>query len=168
MKLFISFLSASLLFISCESNKDNIANQKFQKNAKTVLALIESDQNNKTDYSSFSKDFKSINTSFGDTLEFLNLKEYIENSKKMHEILEIKLVETPVLLPGVDAKTGVADGSVRFYGIWEFKLKKTATYESKTARLKGYESYDFDNEGKIIIQQAYGDLSGLANFLFKK
>jgi hypothetical protein len=168
MKLSIPFIMAFLLLISCGTDKNNIADQKFQNNSKTILASLERFQNQKADYSSFSKDFKSLSTNFSDTTESINLDEYIENNKKMLEILQFKLVETPVFLRGVDSETGMVDGSVRYYGVWEITLKKTPTTEAKTARLKVYESFDFDEDGKILIQQAYGDFSALTSFIFSE
>jgi hypothetical protein len=168
MKLAITLLFALLLFISCGVKKDIVANQKFDKNSKTVLNYIEGFQNQNVDYTSYSKVFKSLNTSFGETTETITLDEFKESNKKMFEVLQFKLIETPVFLRGVDAKTGVIDGSVRFYGTWEITLKKTATTESKTARLKVYESLDFDTDGKIVFQQGYGDFTGLIMFLTNK
>lgn len=168
MKLSITFLLASFLFISCGSNNDSAAKETFQKNSKTVLAYLEGFQNENTDYSIFSKEFKSLNTNFGATTEMATLEEFKEYDKNMSKIFDFKLVEKPVFLPGVDPKTGELDGSVRFYNTWEITMTKTDSTEAKTARLKFYESYDFDKEGKILFQQGYGDSAGLVAFFFKK
>lgn len=132
------------------------------------MAYLEGFQNENTDYSIFAKEFKSLNTNFGATTEMATLEEFKENDIKMSKNFDFKLVEKPVFLPGVDPKTGILDGSVRFYNTWEITMQKTDSTEAKTARLKVYESYDFDKEGKILFQQGYGDASGLINFFFKK
>ena len=164
MKSSIPFLVVFLLLISCGSNKEIMAYQKFEKNAKTVMDYLEGFQNQKIDYSSYSKDFTSLTTTFGDSKATITLDELKETNNMMFEVLQFKLLEKPVFFTGVDPKTGVIDGSIKFYGNWEITLKKTNTTNGKTARLKVYESIDFDRDGKILFEQGYGDFSGLSRF----
>jgi len=76
MKLIYSVLFVSLLFASCKPKSESAANEAFEKNSKTVLTYLQDVQNEKIDYSSFSKDFKSLNTWFGakDTLSLDQFK----------------------------------------------------------------------------------------------
>ena len=71
------------------------------------------------------------------------------------------LTNPPVLLPGVNADTKEVDGSVRHYSEWEVTLPATDSTEAKSGTIKLYESFDFNEEGKIIYQQVYGDFTGL-------
>ncbi|MBG7631351.1 MAG: hypothetical protein IZT56_13100, partial [Bacteroidetes bacterium] len=73
-----------------------------------------------------------------------------------------------VLLPGVDADTKLADGSVRYYSNWEITKTATDSTEAKSGILKMYESFDFDKDGKIIYQQTFGDFTGLMMHLQNK
>ena len=62
MKFIYSVLFVTLLFVACKPKTDSAVNDAFEKNSKTVLAYIQGVQNEKIDYTSFSKDFKSLNT----------------------------------------------------------------------------------------------------------
>ena len=93
----------------------------------------------------------------------------IANDKQMWATFDFKLLTSPpVLLPGVNAQTKLADGSVRHYCSWEVTLPATDSTAAKSGVIKLYESYDFDAEGKIRYQQVYGDFGGLMNYLFSK
>ena len=57
---------------------------------------------------------------------------------------------------------------MRYYSTWEISTEKTDSTEAKTGRLKMYDSYNFNADGKIIYQEGYGDYSGLINYLNSK
>ena len=168
MKLIYSVLFVTLLLASCKPKSDSAANEAFEKNSKTVLTYFEGVQTEKVDYSSFSKDFKSLNTWFGakDTISFDEFK--IGDSKALKNFNFKLLDSVPVFLPGVNSLTKEVDGSVRIYSTWEISTEKTDSTEAKSGRLKMYESYDFDADGKILYQQGYGDFTGLMNYLTSK
>ncbi|MSP84378.1 MAG: hypothetical protein EXR18_00915 [Flavobacteriaceae bacterium] len=168
MKLIYSALFVTLLFASCKSKSDSAANEAFEKNSKTVLAYLEGVQKEKIDYSSFSKDFKSLNTWYG-AKDTISLEEFKIGDSKALKNFNFKLLDSvPVFLPGVNSLTKIVDGSVRIYSTWEISTEKTDSTEAKSGRLKMYESYDFDADGKILYQQGYGDFSGLMNYLTSK
>jgi hypothetical protein len=168
MKLIYSALFMTLLFASCKSKSDSAANEAFEKNSKTVLTYFEGVQAEKVDYSSFSKDFKSLNTWFG-AKDTLSLDQFKIGDSKALKNFNFKLLDSvPVFLPGVNSLTKEVDGSVRIYSTWEISTEKTDSTEAKSGRLKMYESYDFDADGKILYQQGYGDFSGLMNYLTSK
>ena len=54
---------------------------------------------------------------------------------------------------------------MRYYGAWEVTLPATDSTEAKSGIIKLYNSFDFDENGKIIYQQGYGDYSGLMMYL---
>ena len=164
---FILFLS--MLFIACQPKTDNMANEAFEKNSKTVLTNLEGWQNENLDYSMYAKDFAMLETGFGAPKDSLNLDEMMASDKQMWATFDFKLLNAPpVLLPGVNPDTKLPDGSVRYYSRWEVTVPATDSTAAKTGVIKLYESYDFDAEGKIRYQQVYGDFGGLMNYLFSK
>jgi hypothetical protein len=167
MRLIYSILCLSLLFIGCKPMEDNSANEAFEANSKTVLTVLEGFQNenlNHQDY--YAIDFVSLDTGFGAEKDSISLDETIANDKQFMAMFDFKLLNDPVvLLPGVNAETKMTDGSVRYYGNWEVTLSATDSTEAKSAVLKMYSSYDFNEEGKIIYEQGYGDFTGIMQYL---
>ena len=98
-----------------------------------------------------------------------NGDEFKIGDSKALKNFNFKLLDSvPVFLPGVNSLTKEVDGSVRIYSTWEISTEKTDSTEAKSGRLKMYESYDFDADGKILYQQGYGDFTGLMNYLTSK
>jgi len=169
MKSIYAILFLSVLFVGCQPKPDNSANEAFEKNSKTVLANLEGWQNENIDYSAYSKDFVLLDTGFGAANDSITLDEMMENDKKMWATYDFKLLTSPpVLLPGVNSETKLADGSVRHYSSWEVTLPATDSTAAKSGVIKLYESFDFDADGKILYQQAYGDFTGLMMYLHSK
>ncbi|MGZ0014926.1 hypothetical protein [Yeosuana sp. AK3] len=161
MKKIISTLFFAILLIGCQEKVDNSAQEAFEKNSKTVLLNLESWQNESVDYSMYSKDFIMLETGVGTEKDSLTLDDVMANDKKMWEYYDFKILNTPVLLPGVNPDTKMPDGSVRHYSTWQVTLSATDSTESKSGNIKLYESFDFDADGKILYQQVYGDFTGL-------
>lgn len=169
MKSIYAILFLSLLFIACEPKTDNSAKEAFEKNSKTVLANLDGWQSENLDYSMYSKDFTMLETGFGADKDSLTLDEMMAYDKQTWATFNFKLLSSPpVLLPGVNPDTKLADGSVRLYSTWEVMVPATDSTAAKSGVLKLYESYDFDAEGKIRYQQVYGDFGGLMGYLFSK
>ena len=161
MKQLIFYLSTIIFFISCTAPVDNSANLAFEKNAETVLANLEGWQNENTDYSAYADDFVMLETGVGAEKDTITLSEMKETDKKMWEVYDFKMLNEPVLLPGVNADTKEPDGSVRHYSMWKVTRSATDSTEAKSGVIKMYESFDFNAEGKIMYQQVYGDFTGL-------
>jgi len=82
---------------------------------------------------------------------------------------DFKILTDPiVLLPGVNSETKMTDGSVRHYSNWEVTLSATDSTEAKSGMIQLYESFDFNEEGKISSQVVYGDFTGLMMHLHSK
>jgi hypothetical protein len=161
MKTFYSLICLSLLFFACQPKTDNAANDTFEKNSKTVLANIEGFANENLDYSMYADNFVLLETNFGSN-DSLNLDDLKSRDAELWEIYDFEMVTDPaVLLPGVNAETKKTDGSVRYYGNWKMTLPATDSTEAKSGVLRMYESFDFDEEGKIVYQQAYADFTGI-------
>lgn len=166
MKLIYSILCMSILLVGCQPQVDNSANEAFEKNSQIILADIEGFQNENQDYSHYAKDFVMGDTGFGANEDSLSLEDVMKNNKEMWQMYDFKILADPiVLLPGVNAETKLADGSVRLYAAWEVTLSATDSTEAKSGVIQLYETYDFDAEGKIIYQQVYGDFGGLFGYL---
>jgi hypothetical protein len=170
MKIIYSIICLSILFIGCKSETEtapdaeaeiNVA-EVFAKNSQTVLENLKGWQNENVDYSMYADDFVMAETGFGAKKDSLSLDDLKAGDKRSWEAFDFKmLTDPPVLLPGVNAETKEVDGSVRHYSEWEVTLPATDSTEAKSGKIKLYESFDFNEEGKIIYQQIYGDFTGL-------
>lgn len=165
MKRAILLLIFAITFVSCKEKTDTSAQEAFVKNSETVLANLEGWQNEDLDYSMYSKDFIMLETGFGTEKDSLTLDEMKANDKELWEAYDFKMLSTPELLPGVNSDTKMLDGSVRHYSTWEVTLPATDSTEAKSGKIKLYESFDFDKDGKIVYQQVYGDFTGLMMYL---
>ena len=167
MRTIIAFLLGTVM-IGCQApdqSMDNSAQKIFEKNSATVSAYLEDWQNEKTDYSIFADDFIQARTSYGAS-DSLTLEQKKEQDAKSWEIYDYNIVNDPIiLLPGVNADTKQMDGSVRYYVQWELIKSATDSTEAKSGTIKSYTSFDFDEEGKILFVQFYGDIGGLMTHL---
>lgn len=170
MKLIYSILFLSILFIGCQPAVDNSANEAFEKNSATVMSLLEGFQSENIDYDAIYSDSLVVQaTGVGETKESYSLDEMKENNKGTWAFLDFKLLTDPVsLLPGVNADTKMADGSVRYYGDWQVTRTATDSTEAKSGVIRIYASYDFNADGKITNQQTYGDFTGIRNHVNSK
>ena len=161
---------ALLLIVGCKEapKEDNSADELFKKNAQTVLKSISDWENEKPDYSIFAENAVGLNTFFGAEVDSIMIQSEAAKAQDKYflERYDFKfLANPPQLLPGVNPDTKKPDGSVRYYGAWEVTLPATDSTEAKSGVIKVYNSLDFDENGKIIYSQGYGDYSGLMNYL---
>jgi len=168
MKIMYSMLCLALLIVGCKAEPDNSANELFAKNSETALKSIVDWENETPDYSIYADDAVAYSTYFGAENDSIMMQS--EESKARDKSFLVKydfklLTNPPVFLPGVNADTKLPDGSVRYYGAWEVTLPATDSTEAKSGIIKIYESFDFDANGKIAVQQGYGDYSGLMTYL---
>jgi len=169
MKKLFMITAVLLAFAACQPPADNSANEMFKKNSATVMAYLKAFQAENIDYTIFSDDFVSVGTSFGSQKD-QSLQEMIDLDKRMMAAYDFKLLgmDSLILLPGVDQKNLTMNGSVRYYGLWEVTKPATDSTAAKTGRLAGYESFDFNEDGKIRLQQIYGDAGSLFQYLNSK
>ena len=168
MKTILSFLCFCILIAGCQSasNTDYSADKTFEKNAAVVLSYLQDFQNENLDYDAmYSKDFIMGITQFGPK-DTATLDELKEMNNAIWAMYDFEFMTDPInLLPGVNADTKKADGSVRYYGKWKITLAATDSTAAKSAELKLYESFDFDEDGKIVYQQYYGDGGAIMSYL---
>ncbi|CAI8282977.1 MAG: Uncharacterised protein [Owenweeksia sp. TMED14] len=168
-KIILGLSIVGLASVACNQNASSdheghalmIQGEKFNKNCETVRAHIDEFQAENVDYSNYADDFYMISTAFDARKDTISLDELMDSDQNFWRTYDAELVTELVLLPGVLAETGEPNGSVRYYGQWRITKAATDTSEAKEALLKLYESFDFDEEGKISVQMHYGDM-GLA------
>ncbi|MEP2023858.1 MAG: hypothetical protein ABJH98_13550 [Reichenbachiella sp.] len=165
MNLFNSMICILLVLSACQPPQDNAANEAFDTNSKVVMAYIEGYKSENLDYDAWYADDVIIRgTSFGDK-DSLSLDDIKAMDKMFLGAFDLQLLTDPVLLPGVSVDTKKVDGSVRYYGDWKMIKSATDSTEEKSVIVKVYESFDFNNEGKIIFQQSYGDMTAAFDYL---
>jgi hypothetical protein len=172
MKHLFGLSLLSLFFVACQPpaenapEVDNSGQEAFERNSKTVMAFLEGYQNENLDYNSiYSENVILRLTHFG-SKDSLDLEGMMKNDAQGWANHDFELLADPVvLLPGVNTETKMVDGSVRYYGDWMVTRSATDSTEAKSGIVRLYESFDFDEEGKIIYQQYYGDLTGLNMYL---
>ena len=149
----IIFTSACSSDVSVEVTNDNIS-KIFKKNCETVLAYETAFCKENIDYEKFYSDKAIIKgTILGD-----NDSMYVADRKVAHQELWKKYDFSMSLLdplPGVNTETKKMDGSVRNY----FDITITLTENGNSVTIPMYNSFDFDDEGKILFLQYYGDFT---------
>jgi hypothetical protein len=174
IKFNVLIVCIALIAMGCQpasdtTEKSNPGQEAFQKNAETVLAYLDAWQNEDVDYDKFyATDYEAWGTGFGD-LDTMNLEMVKEWDQRMFATFDFKLINGPVnLLPGVDVQTKQMDGSVRHYSEWEITRVATDSSDARTGKLRMYQAFVFNEEGKIQLDLTYGDFGGLMQYLFKE
>ena len=169
MKTTSCVLGIALLLAACQQPSKSASNEAFEKNSATLAAYLKSFQDKKPDYSGFADNYWALNTLFGVKSDTVTLEQMKESDRKFLEMFDLKLAgDSIVFLPGVSSSTKMPDGSVRYYASWRVTRHATDSTKEKSAVLKLYESYDFDDNGKIAFSQIYGDFSAAMNYLTSK
>jgi hypothetical protein len=173
-KIFITLSALALFTVSCNNDGSGhdgqvhaamILEEKFNENCETVRSYIEGLQSENVDYSLFADDFYRINTAFRAKQDTVTLTEFIDSRVNFAAAYDVELIIEPVLLPGVLAETGEPNGSVRYYSQWRLTTEASDEKPSKEAVIKLYESFDFNEEGKISINMVYGDFTAMFQYL---
>ena len=159
MKKTIYFLSIILFVASCSSDvsiveKDENIYKIFKENCETVIAYETAFCEESIDYEFFYSENAIIKgTMLGDKDSM-----YVADRMIAHQELWQKydFSMSPLNpLPGVNHETKKMDGSVRMY----FDITITLTENGNSVTMPMYNSFDFDDEGKIIYLQYYGDFT---------
>ena len=159
MKKTIYFLFAIFFFAACNFKDPSIAESEnifkiYEKNCETVLAYENAFCQENIDYEKFYSEKAIIKgTMLGDKDSM-----FVADRKIAHQELWKKydFSMSPLdPLPGVNPETKKMDGSVRMY----FDITITLTENGNSVTMPMYNSFDFDNEGKILYLQYYGDFT---------
>tara|TARA_B100001287_G_scaffold229813_1_gene200229 strand:- start:2976 stop:3542 length:567 start_codon:yes stop_codon:yes gene_type:complete len=164
-KIFFTLLLGGLA-ISC-SNKSATSNENATENAETATDNTDLKARYEANAASFQKlcdawgnqdvetslalmadDFTEKGTGMGEPDR--TKEEWKANMEMMMGVMKPTLKQA-MFLPGVDTTTLAMDGSVRYYGIWNFAAGE------KNQDLKVYGSADFNDEGLITTLTHYAD-----------
>jgi len=167
MKLQYALIFMFGLLCSCQTEVEvTIGNDTFEKNSATVMAYLTGYQKESLDYDAlFSEDAIMLNTRIGAVKDSISITEIKLMDKEGWDLYDFEILGEIYLLPGVNTETKKADGSVRYYGTWRTTKAATDSTEVIITDVRLYESFDFDEAGKILYQQFYGDLTASSNIL---
>jgi len=154
------------LFFSCQNNeKVNTNNENlsqiFKKNCQTVQSYLDDFVNESIDYKKYYNDTCEIRGTYFNSTGSMSVQDRITIHKQMWSKYDFKISDSIEYLPGVNAKTKQIDGSVRFYFDWT----TTNTENNKSITIPLYMSFDFDDEGKFVYLQFFGDISSAISSL---
>lgn len=166
MKNLLYLLAFSFLVLACQPEaKENPAKAIFEKNSQTVAAYLDAFCNKDLDHGAFfAEDYWSMPTYYGNT-DTLFFEDMVSGDQEMFAIFDFEIVDELNLLPGVNAETKEMDGSVRHYNRMKLIIPATDSTEAIEMVFPFYESYDFNEEGKIAFYQAYGDWGGVDEYI---
>jgi len=159
MKKTIYLLTVLIFTIACntevpvETTNDNIA-KIFARNCEIVKAYETAFCEENIDYEKFYSEKAVIKGTILGDKDSMN----VADRKVAHQELWQKYdfsMSTLDPLPGVNPETKKMDGSVRMY----FDITITLTENGNTVTIPMYNSFDFDDNGKILYLQYYGDFT---------
>ena len=155
-----SYILMLFLFFSCQNNEkanynnENL-NQTFKKNCQTVQSYLNDFVKENIDYKKYYNDTCEIRGTYFNSTGSMSVQDRISTHKQMWSKYDFKISDSIEYLPGVNAKTKQIDGSVRFYFDWT----TTNSENNKSITIPLYMSFDFDDEGRFVYLQFFGDIS---------
>jgi len=160
MKKTIYLLTVILCISACNTEVAvEVTNDKeseiFEKNCETVRSYESAFCQESIDYEKFYSDNAIIKGTTLGAKDSMNVADRKAAHQEMWQKYDFSISQPLNLLPGVNPETKKMDGSVRMY----FNLTITLTENENSITIPMYESYDFDDEGKILFMQYYGDLT---------
>ena len=160
MKKTIYLLTVILCISACNTEVAvEVTNDKeseiFEKNCETVRLYESAFCQESIDYKKFYSDNAIIKGTTLGAKDSMNVADRKAAHQEMWQKYDFSISQPLNLLPGVNPETKKMDGSVRMY----FNLTITLTENENSITIPMYESYDFDDEGKILFMQYYGDLT---------
>ena len=169
MKNIIYYTIISCFLISCSNNSKQVDNTEES----TIVEQAETSSDTKATYDRNLANFKSMmdawnNQDIGAALNLMaddfmetgtgygeqdrNKEEWKAQNEGMMTVMKPTLKQA-IYLPGIDTVSLEMDGSVRYYGTWNFAVGE------KNADLKVYGTADFNEEGLITSLAHYADFS---------
>ena len=167
MKLQYTLIFLFGLLYSCQSKVEaTSSDDAFERNSATVMDYLNGYQKEQLDYDAlYSENAIMLNTRLGAVNDSISIADIKLMDKEGWDMYDYKILGEIYLLPGVNTETKKADGSVRYYGTWRTTKAATDSTEAIQTDVRLYESFDFDEAGKILYQQFYGDLTASSNIL---
>ena len=153
-------LTIFTLLSSCKSDVNvqfeiTDANQKFLDNCETVQSYLDDFVNESIDYKKYFNDTCKIRGTSFNSEGPMTVDDRMSRHEKLFPKYDFAISDSINFLPGVNAETKQLDGSVRFYFNWTIINSEN----SKSVTIPLYMSFDFDENGKFIFQQHFGDIS---------
>ena len=142
-------------------NPQNTTSNIFEINCETVRAYFTDFTSEEVDYNKYYATNAVIKGTLIGSKDSITVDEHKAEHSNLFPKYDFSYKAPLVLLPGVNPETKEMDGSVRFY----FSLNVTLTESQKSVSIPMYESFDFDDNGKFLLQQYYGDITGYINSL---
>ena len=169
MKNIIYYTIFSCILISCNNNSKQVDNLEesatvekaesssntkatYDRNVANFKAMFDawSNQDVEAALNLMADDFMETGTGYGETDR--NKEEWKTQTQGMMTIMKPTLKQA-IYLPGIDTVTMEMDGSVRYYGTWNFAVGE------KNEDVKVYGTADFNDEGLITSLAHYADFS---------
>ena len=150
----ILFVSACNSEVSIEVTNDNIS-KIFEKNCETVRSYEAAFCQENIDYEKFYSDKAIIKGTTLGAKDSMNVADRKAAHQEMWQKYDFSMSQPLNQLPGVNPETKKMDGSVRMY----FDITITLTENGNSITIPMYNSFDFDDEGKILFLQYYGDFT---------
>ena len=153
-------LTIFTLLSSCKSDVNvqfeiTDENQKFLDNCETVQSYLDDFVNESIDYKKYFNDTCKIRGTSFNSEGPMTVDDRMSRHEKLFPKYDFAISDSINFLPGVNAETKQLDGSVRFYFNWTIINSEN----SKSVTIPLYMSFDFDENGKFIFQQHFGDIS---------
>ena len=169
MKNIIYFTIFSCMLISCnnstkqvDNNEENKAVEQaestsdtkatYDRNLANFKAMLDACNNQDVEAALklMADDFMETGTGYGE--QDRNKEEWKAQNEGMMTVMKPTLKQA-IYLPGVDTVSLEMDGSVRYYGTWNFAVG------DKNEDIKVYGTADFNDEGLITSLAHYADFS---------
>lgn len=169
MKNIIYCTIFSCILISCNNSSKQVDNSEesaaveqaetssdikttYDRNLANFKTLLDAWNNQDVEaaYNLMADDFMETGTGYGEPNR--NKEEWKAGNEGMMAIMKPTLKQA-IYLPGIDTVSLEMDGSVRYYGTWNFAVGE------KDADLKVYGTADFNDEGLITSLAHYADFS---------
>ena len=148
------------LLYSCKSDVNvqfdiTDVNQKFLDNCETVQSYLDDFVNESIDYKKYFNDTCKIRGTSFNSEGPMTVDDRMSRHEKLFPKYDFAISDSINFLPGVNPETKQLDGSVRFYFNWTIINSEN----SRSVTIPLYMSFDFDENGKFIFQQHFGDIS---------
>ena len=169
MKNIIYYTILSFVLISCNSSTKQVDNSEesvaveqaetssdikttYDRNLANFKAMLDAWNNQDVEAATnlMADDFIETGTGYGEPDR--NKEEWKAGNEGMMSIMKPTLKQA-IYLPGIDTASLQMDGSVRYYGTWNFAVG------DKNEDIKVYGTADFNDEGLITSLAHYADFS---------
>ena len=161
MKSLLAIIGIGIFIVGCQAPVDNSAQETFEKNSATVLEYLQAWEKESLDFDKYFAENAWVRPTSVGSVDSMSRAEMIANDKQNWESLDFAIPSDIVFLPGVNTNTKQMDGSVRYYGVWTMTVPATDSTKAVSVEIDMYESYDFDENGKIVLLQSYADWGGM-------